>query len=162
MESEAETTHRMRTRSRNATAHPGKVVMDSGRSRRTREEVELEKKQKQARKDEEERKKIRAEAWREAGKAFIAELDGAQAAQSFPRHRNLPQGSVVLSYQMDILLKLFLPDKDRNKEKHRDEPGITTPRGPKRRKRGKPVQVQVTVCFASGFCCPFNFTFFCS
>jgi hypothetical protein len=107
-ESEVESTSCMKTHTRNATIHPGNIVLESGHSRRSKEEVQEEKKQKQARKDAEERQKIQAEAWRKAGNDYIAQLDTAETAaaanaeKDFPRHRSKTQGTVVHSYQTCI------------------------------------------------------------
>jgi polyphosphate kinase 2 (PPK2 family) len=104
-ESEARSTSRMATRSANATAHPGNIVLESGRSRRNKEELRQEKEQKKARKEAEERKKIQADAWWEAGKAFVMQLEAkdaaakAKAEKDLPRHRSPTQGTVVHSYQ---------------------------------------------------------------
>ena len=90
----------MKTRTQNATTHPGNIVLESGRSRRSQEEVEEEKKQKKARKNKEERRKIEAEAWKKAGNDYIAQLDAVEAAaaanaeKDFPRHRSTTQGTV--------------------------------------------------------------------
>ncbi len=96
----AESTSRIKTRPRNATVHPGKVVLEGGRSRRSKEEVQQDKELKQARKEAEERKKIQAETWREAGKVYIEQLEADEAAAAktndFPRHR---RGTLVHSYQ---------------------------------------------------------------
>lgn len=101
-EAESESTSRMTTRSANATAHPGNIVLESGRPRRSKEEVLQEKKKKKAQKEAEERKNIQADAWREAGKAFVMQLEAedaaaaAKAEKNLPRHRSVTQGIVHL------------------------------------------------------------------
>jgi 3-oxoacyl-[acyl-carrier-protein] synthase III len=80
----------MRTRSKNATAHPGIAAMDALRTRRAPRNPELiqkEKNSKQARKEE----KAAAKALKVAGEKYVEQLDAVAAATSnsdqIPRHR---------------------------------------------------------------------------
>jgi hypothetical protein len=96
----------MATRSANATTHPGNIVLESGRSRRNKEELLQEKEQKKARKEAAERKKIQADAWREAGKAFVTQLEAEDAAAAVKAQKDLPRhrgATVVHSYTKRVL-----------------------------------------------------------
>lgn len=84
---------RMATRTRNATVHPGHVVMESTRARRSKEEIQQEKESKQAAKEAKEKKKIEKEARIAAAQVFIAQCEQEQkttidnATKEFPRHQ---------------------------------------------------------------------------
>jgi hypothetical protein len=86
---------RMTTRARNATTHPGNVLRESSRARRSKEEVQEEKERKAAKKKEKQRRLAEAKALGAAGNAFVAqrEMDMAAAANNFPRHRSGAQGT---------------------------------------------------------------------
>jgi len=85
--------NRMTTRPRNATAHPGNVVIESLRARRGTEEIQYEKDQKRSRKAAKEKKTAEAKALKAEGKAFVAQCEAddavvaANADREFPRHR---------------------------------------------------------------------------
>jgi len=96
-ESEADPTCTMKTRSRNATTHPGNIVLENHRARRSKEEVQEEKEQKKARKEADERKRAKAEAWREAGNAYIEQLEEKEAA-------------AAANARMDFLLSYYATD----------------------------------------------------
>jgi hypothetical protein len=130
-ETEAESTSRMKTRPRNATIHPGNIVLESGHSRHSKEEVQQEKDRKKAQKQAEERKKIQAEAWSEAGKAFVAQLEaeeaGAAAAakKDILHRRSATQSTVDHSYQTVMRVRWGYAwnntHKDRSEILHRIE-----------------------------------------
>jgi hypothetical protein len=83
---------RMTTRASNATAHPGKVLQEGSRVRRSKQEVKEAKKMKQAKKEEKERNMAEAKALEAVGKAFVAQREAEDVARDFPRHRNDTQG----------------------------------------------------------------------
>jgi len=82
---------RMVTRPKNATTHPGAILQDAQRVRRTKEEIEEEKEVKR----EETRaklKKMAAEKTRKAnGEAYLAQLDAMEDAAIANAHSEFPR-----------------------------------------------------------------------
>jgi hypothetical protein len=72
-------------------------MLEGSRSRCTKEEVQLEREQKKSRKEMEAKKKVQAEAWREAGEAYIAQLEdtAAETEKDPPCHRSATEGSTT-------------------------------------------------------------------
>jgi hypothetical protein len=90
-------TTRMATRERNATVHPGVVLKNAQRVRRTKEEIEREKELKRIRAEAKAQKKATSDDKKARGEARIAQLQEiedasiANANSEFPR-RKLKKG----------------------------------------------------------------------
>jgi len=88
---------RMTTRTKNATAHPGNIVLENFRVHRSKEEVQQEKQEKKEKKAAKERKMAEANALKAAGNAFVAQREEeedtalANVEKEFPRRRTETQ-----------------------------------------------------------------------
>jgi len=86
-------TTRMATRERNATVHPGALLKDAQRVRRTKEEIEQEKELKRIRAEAKAQKKTTSDDKKARGEARIAQLQEiedasiANANSEFPRQK---------------------------------------------------------------------------
>jgi hypothetical protein len=84
---------RMTTRSKNADAHPGAILQDTQRARRTKEEINQEKQLKILRLEAKEKARVANAAKKARGEAYIAQLEEAEdvtlanADNDFPRHK---------------------------------------------------------------------------
>jgi hypothetical protein len=84
---------RMTTRAKNATAHPGAILQDTQRARRSKEEINQEKELKNIQKEAKAQKKAAIAAKKVRGEAYIAQLEDAEDAtianvdRAFPRHK---------------------------------------------------------------------------
>jgi hypothetical protein len=94
---------RMATRSKNATTHPGAILQEAQRVRRTKEEIAEEKELKIMQEEAKRQKKIANNARKANGEAHLKRLEEvegagtANAESEFPRHRGLRQSDLCHS-----------------------------------------------------------------
>lgn len=99
---------RMVTRAKNATVHPGALLRDAQRSRRTREEIAEEKELKNLQTEAKQRKKFADKARKARGRASIQQLEKIEAAATanaeheFPRHRGFLPWNMCVQLLMSI------------------------------------------------------------
>jgi hypothetical protein len=109
---------RMTTRTKNAKAHPGNVVLENSRVRRSKAEVQQEKQSKKEKKAAKEREMAEADALKAAGKAFVAQREEeedaalANAEKDFPRRRAGAQSMYSpLLWRQSFTVSCILVDK---------------------------------------------------